>query len=240
MTEVETEYRNDDIGNVGEGWQPVVLAGLLAIERVDPGCTVDQIKEKFGGLRFYVTPSEGADDVTKFIVQAIATATETRASNLCEDCGGFPARNEPVYKWYRTLCPHCRAKAWVAAHERMTSPASEFPVDEEIAKAIAEDPGPPPWDEEPDAWKALVAEQPDDPPTGMCADRSPHEPHRVDGEGGSYLCIGQVDFPAYDDEVGGDVGESLEYGDVPTDDDDLTDTVEAMPEVEEPRHVEGD
>lgn len=172
MTDTEyVPYDNASPLNVGEGWQPIIEKALTAIRLIDPGATVVQIKEKFGGLRLYMQPSEDAIDEVKWAVGAIASQAENDASNRCEECGGFPARNEPIYKWYRTLCPDHRAQAWIAAHERMSSPASEFPVSAPV-----------------------------DPPMGMCPNREPHEPHLVEGEY-PYSCIGQVEFPSYDDVI---------------------------------------
>ncbi len=56
---------------------------------------VDQVKEKFGGLRFYYT---GGDDV----VDGMVRMAESWAAQACEECGK-PAhiRSEG---WIRTLC----------------------------------------------------------------------------------------------------------------------------------------
>lgn len=56
---------------------------------------VDQIKEKFGGLRFYYS---GGDDY----VDGIIALAEQWAYNTCEVCG---ERGEPrKLGWIRTLC----------------------------------------------------------------------------------------------------------------------------------------
>ena len=56
---------------------------------------VDQIKQKFGGLRFYVT----GDD--QYINGLIAMAEEW-AGNTCEICGARGRLRSG--KWLRTLC----------------------------------------------------------------------------------------------------------------------------------------
>jgi len=116
--------------DIGEGWWPTVEKALRCMEAVDPGFTVSQVKEKFGGLRLYVAGSEDSTEEQRWTLRALASLAEQEAGNRCEECGAFPARNEPVYKWFRTLCPDHRAEAWIRAHERMNSPASEFPVSE--------------------------------------------------------------------------------------------------------------
>jgi len=60
-----------------------------------------QVKEKFGGLRFYY---EGGDDVVKGMV----CMAEAMAYRTCEDCG---VMNEVVNQnsdgWIKTTCPAC-------------------------------------------------------------------------------------------------------------------------------------
>lgn len=41
----------------GEGWWKIVAACDSQLAKIDPEYTVFQIKEKFGGLRFYYSPS---------------------------------------------------------------------------------------------------------------------------------------------------------------------------------------
>lgn len=62
-----------------------------AVEQV----TVDQIKEKFGGLRFYYT---GGDNK----IDGMVRMAESWAAHSCEECGapGRPRRGG----WIRTLC----------------------------------------------------------------------------------------------------------------------------------------
>jgi len=57
--------------------------------------TVDQVKEKFGGLRFYYT---GGDDY----IRGVVSMAEAMASVTCEDCGN-PGEGH-FDNWFRTLC----------------------------------------------------------------------------------------------------------------------------------------
>jgi hypothetical protein len=50
--------------NVGAGWQPLIDELDRQLRELDPDYMVLQIKEKFGGLRYYVTPSADTDDAT--------------------------------------------------------------------------------------------------------------------------------------------------------------------------------
>jgi len=90
---------------VGPGWWPIVKSLCGNIQHhidwkakqghVVPQVTVDQIKEKFGGLRFYY---EGGDDA----IDGMVSMAESWASHACETCGN-PGK---TYSggWVRTLC----------------------------------------------------------------------------------------------------------------------------------------
>ena len=99
---------------VGEGWWPI-LATLCAniqshtdwwnknrenrpvVEQV----VVAQIKEKFGGLRFYY---DGGDDQ----ISGMVRMAEAWASQHCETCGAPGKSREGG--WIKTLCDHHEAE----------------------------------------------------------------------------------------------------------------------------------
>ena len=92
---------------VGEGWWPV-LANLCANiqhhidwknrqSEVVPQVVVGQIKEKFGGLRFYY---DGGDDQ----IYGMVRMAEAWAGNTCEECGA-PGKSRDG-GWIKTLCDH--------------------------------------------------------------------------------------------------------------------------------------
>ena len=93
--------------SVGEGWFKIVDALSNTIYKhcewaikngkMDAFPNVAQIKEKFGGLRFYM---DGGDD---FCDGAIWMA-ENWAAETCEVCGVPGARRSGG--WIRTLCDH--------------------------------------------------------------------------------------------------------------------------------------
>lgn len=65
----------------------------------------EQIKEKFGGLRFYVT---GGDDIT----EAFISFAETMSLKICETCGN-PGKQQGDRGWIHTACDPCFEKrAW--------------------------------------------------------------------------------------------------------------------------------
>ena len=67
-----------------------------------------QVKEKFGGLRFYVGAS--TPEMEKRIDQA-----EEESFQTCENCGE-PGKGSNVGYWYLTLCETCHT-ARVAERE---------------------------------------------------------------------------------------------------------------------------
>lgn len=76
-----------------------------AVEQV----TVDQIKEKFGGLRFYYT---GGDDY----ISGLVSMAESWAANSCEECGKPGTRRSGG--WIRTLCDEHEAERQSKMKER--------------------------------------------------------------------------------------------------------------------------
>ncbi len=90
----------------GRGWVPILdnLMGTLDVLQRKEGftITVAQIKEKFGGLRFYIgaVPTEHYETVYTFIDEA-----EQLAYVTCEDCGE-PGKTRQG-GWIRTLCDEC-------------------------------------------------------------------------------------------------------------------------------------
>lgn len=83
----------------GDGWEPLIRR---LSEKLEPlGIGAVQVKEKFGGLRFYT--NGGSDEVDAFI-----RAAEEESFKTCEHCG------EPGTTrgggWIRTLCDKCEDK----------------------------------------------------------------------------------------------------------------------------------
>jgi hypothetical protein len=102
----------------GEGWKNLYTP-LLDLATLY-GAEVLQVKEKFGGLRFYF--AGGGDKHAA--LQAMTNAAEAASFHTCEDCGedgiaGWDTQSlRPNYKarrrsggWIRTLCDACAVKA---------------------------------------------------------------------------------------------------------------------------------
>ena len=69
---------------------------------------VHQVKEKFGGLRFYVG---GADDY----VHGLISMAETMSYYICEKCGGTEDVQQTDTSWIRYYCKNCREEEGVEA-----------------------------------------------------------------------------------------------------------------------------
>jgi hypothetical protein len=67
-----------------------------------PQVTLDQVKEKFGTLRFYYT---GGDDV----IDGMVRMAEAMSGCTCEGCGA-PAERDSDGGWVRTMCQPCLTK----------------------------------------------------------------------------------------------------------------------------------
>jgi hypothetical protein len=93
---------------VGKGWWPIIESLCANIQShidwqnknhekhpVVSQVVVEQIKEKFGGLRFYY---QGGDDN----VHGMVRMAESWADRSCEECGAPGTRRNGG--WIRTLC----------------------------------------------------------------------------------------------------------------------------------------
>ena len=95
----------------GDGWYRLIdlLCGMiqrhqLCLERngkSEHQVVASQVKEKFGGLRFYVS---GGDDVA----YAYIDFAEKMSFMICENCGSHLGAPSSDRGWMKTLCPECR------------------------------------------------------------------------------------------------------------------------------------
>ena len=88
---------------VGEGWYPIIKDLINELIALGWDKHPTQVKEKFGGLRFYIeTYPEGADD--------IITKYEKLSYETCEKCGE-KGTNRKIKSWIYTLCDeHAKEK----------------------------------------------------------------------------------------------------------------------------------
>ena len=107
---------------VDKGWWPIIesLCGQIQsytdwnnmnreTRPVVPQTVVMQVKEKFGGLRFYY---DGGDEA----VAGMVRMAEAWASHACEECGAPGTLGGKG--WIKTLCPTHRAESDAKYEER--------------------------------------------------------------------------------------------------------------------------
>jgi hypothetical protein len=84
----------------GDGWKDILERLFEKIK--DHGSHVMQVKEKFGGLRFY---TDTEDDFTYRVIQE----AERESFKTCEYCG---TKEDVTVEggWIKTLCKTCRKK----------------------------------------------------------------------------------------------------------------------------------
>ena len=84
------------------GWNAIIWRLTEAIEKEKPGKDFEivQVKEKFGGLRYYVSTAPSK-------VFELIDAAERKSYETCEECGEKGSLDERYY-WYLTLCRKCK------------------------------------------------------------------------------------------------------------------------------------
>lgn len=93
----------------GDGWYNIIKALCANIQnhidwkekqgKAVPQVVVDQVKEKFGTLRFYYS---GGDDY----VRGLVSMAESMSGVTCENCGA-QATVQNNGGWYRAICTPC-------------------------------------------------------------------------------------------------------------------------------------
>jgi hypothetical protein len=80
---------------VEPGWYPLIDDLCAKIVATSSSVQVMQVKEKFGGLRFYVT---GSNDVVDMLIRDASDASYT----ICEVCGAPGTLS--TGRWWKTVC----------------------------------------------------------------------------------------------------------------------------------------
>jgi len=86
--------------SVSRGWYEIVFALDRDIAALDPDYTIAQVKEKFGGLRYYI------DNIKPEFydkVQILVGEAEIKAATICEECGQPGVLRKDI-GWMKTLC----------------------------------------------------------------------------------------------------------------------------------------
>ena len=99
-TEVDEEFRLIDCGY---GWKDLILRCHQDLVSIDPDYKVVQIKQKFGMLRYYFTPSVQEDSKR---MEERSFSHERESVRICEVCGspGLLQKKKDGSSYFRTLC----------------------------------------------------------------------------------------------------------------------------------------
>lgn len=97
---------------VGEGWTSLIetlFARIDTLVHEAPGVSIEilQVKEKFGGLRFYYALN-GADEATAQALHEAVDLAAVASTHICERCGR-PGDLHNRSGWLGTLCAACAA-----------------------------------------------------------------------------------------------------------------------------------
>lgn len=84
----------------GDGWFNLIYELSDKLSKIDPECEALQVKEKFAGLRFYVTGT--TEEGWKLIDEY-----EEKSYSTCEDCGDTKTAKLREGGWLVTLCDQC-------------------------------------------------------------------------------------------------------------------------------------
>jgi hypothetical protein len=92
----DTPVKDAYFFDIDEGWYLLVKELIVDLINLNWDKQVCQVKEKFGGLRFYI--NGGSDDIFKRITKA-----ENDSYEICE-VTGKPGKLRTDLGWYVTLC----------------------------------------------------------------------------------------------------------------------------------------
>ena len=92
--------------DVDEGWYQIVVDCDKELTAIDPHYQIFQIKEKFGGLRYYFQPSQ--PDTPK-AMNEVVSKYEAIAARTCEATGGPGVLMKSIGGWRKTLNPEYAA-----------------------------------------------------------------------------------------------------------------------------------
>lgn len=94
----------------GWGWKKLLDSIFKIMQETDR--TVGQVKEKFGGLRFYTDDPSKEPPALKDVIRR----AEIESFKVCEDCGTKKSVTTEG-SWLKTLCKSCRCNRLIKNKE---------------------------------------------------------------------------------------------------------------------------
>lgn len=123
---LDPRFRFYMVVSIGKGWEPLVIDLHHKLREIDPDYQIVQIKEKFGGLRYYTRQTLGVFDEFRDLINE----AEELSFKTCEECGGTDEVETdtlgPGYFWIFTLCDTCRAERLAQRQKRDAELAAKY------------------------------------------------------------------------------------------------------------------
>jgi hypothetical protein len=110
-SEINPSHMMTGINQVGAGWHPLVRKLESKLLDIDPDYQLQQVKEKFGGLRYYAQSQ--VDPEFEGLFHTTISEYEERSFSTCELCGQ-PGTLDQSGHWLKTLCDRHRAERQTA------------------------------------------------------------------------------------------------------------------------------
>jgi hypothetical protein len=93
----------------GDGWYDLIYQLSKDLMAVSDKVRAVQVKEKYGGLRFYFTYSDHVSKAVDKKVFSLISKAEKESYKICEHCGSRDNVKQ-TQGWIVTLCGECMEK----------------------------------------------------------------------------------------------------------------------------------
>ncbi len=112
--------------DAGEGWYQLILDCNKELTAIDPKYAILQIKLTFGGLCYYMTPSNNTTPEQRDSMWAILEKYEELSRNTCEETGCSGVLMQSVGGSYKTLNLEYAARSPLYAKHRQVEKTNQF------------------------------------------------------------------------------------------------------------------
>lgn len=94
---------------ISPGWYQIVIDLDEALSEIDPDYEVQQVKTKFGGLRYYCERTTTSDFDGEFKDDPwniLIAEAEAKSYKTCEHCGNPGSMENSLGPWVTTVCTY--------------------------------------------------------------------------------------------------------------------------------------
>lgn len=91
-----------------DGWASLIRECHAELLSLDPNYLVLQVKEKFGGLRYYYATTHDPNDPKSELMRDVVARYERLSLSVCEECGERGELTRGKSGWWKTTCDACR------------------------------------------------------------------------------------------------------------------------------------